>query len=91
MTKLCFRKKGSDPPLQSKEQDSFARRLNDDATINSICPRCFVIVGHRLQEADLERAEQSHVCYSWRAEHYRDLRKALEQYRKGKGDKAPET
>jgi DNA invertase Pin-like site-specific DNA recombinase len=68
----CFRKKGSDPPfcdvhnvpLQSKEQEPFARRLNDDATIDSICPRCFVIVGHRLQEADFEKAEQSHVCNS---------------------------
>ena len=69
--------------------DSFARRLHDDATIDSICPRCFVTVGHCLQEADLERAEQSHVCNSWRVEHYRGLRKALEEYRKGKGDRAP--
>ena len=98
MTKPCFRKKGSDPPfcdvhnvpLQSKEQEPFARRLNDDATIDSICPRCFVIVGHRLQEADFEKAEQSHVCNSWRVEHYRGLSKALKEYRKGKGDRAPE-
>ena len=70
--------------------DSFARRLNNDATIDSICPRCFVTVGQSLREADLERAEQSHVCNSWRIEYYRGMRKALEEYRKGKGERAPE-
>src|ERR1019366_8349759 len=80
------------PPWTPRFQNYESKRkcgLNDDATIDSICPRCFVIVGHCLQEADFEKAEQSHVCNSWRVEHYRGLSKALKEYRKGKGDRAP--
>jgi hypothetical protein len=72
------------------EHTSFTRHLNDDATIDSICPRCFATVGHCLQEADLERAEQNHVCNPSRVEHYRSLSKALERYRRGRKDEASE-
>jgi hypothetical protein len=46
----------SDP---SKEEHSFSHRLNDDATIDSICPRCFETVGHCLEEGDLERQNKT--------------------------------
>ena len=68
----------------SKEQCSFPHRFNDDATIDSICPRCFITVGHCLQEAALERAERNHVCDPWLVERYRDLNKAVEEYRNGR-------
>ena len=73
-----------------KERCSFPHRLNDDATIDSICPRCFVTVGHGLQEADVERTEHNHVCNPWLVEHYRELSKAVEEYRRGR-DEAHET
>jgi len=73
------------------EHSSFTRRLNDDATIDSICPRCFATVGHCLQEADLEKAEQNHVCNPSRVEHYRGLSKEVEEYRRGRSGEAPET
>ena len=73
------------------EHSSFTRRLNDDATIDSICPRCFATVGPCLLEADLEKAEQDHVCNPWRVEHYRSLSKALEEYRRGRRDETPDT
>jgi hypothetical protein len=66
------------------EHHSFTRRLNNDATIDSICPRCFATVGHSLQEADLERAEQNHICNPRLVEHYRTLRDAVEKYRNGR-------
>jgi len=73
------------------EHHSFIRRSNDDATIDSICSRCFATVGPSLQQADLERAEQNHICNPSRAEHFRGLSKAVEEYRTGrKDDEAPE-
>jgi len=74
------------------EHPSFTCCSNDDETIDLICPRCFTTVGPCLQEADLERVEENHVCDPSRVERYRGLSKAVEEYRTGRrDDEAPET
>ena len=73
------------------EHHLFARRSNDNAIIESICKRCFATVGPCLQEADLERAEQNHVCDPSRVKYYRDLSGAVAEYRKRIRDEAPES
>jgi len=43
-------------------QTEFVHRMNQDGTINSICPRCYVILATSTWEAELERAEAEHEC-----------------------------
>ena len=40
----------------------FTRLRNNDATIDSICNKCFLGVARGLEEADLKHAERRHVC-----------------------------
>jgi hypothetical protein len=40
----------------------FAHRRNDDATIDSICRNCFLVVGRAFKKGDLEYLELRHVC-----------------------------
>jgi len=40
----------------------FAHRANNDATIDSICRSCFLVVGRAFKEGDLECLELRHVC-----------------------------
>ena len=40
----------------------FPHRSNGNGTTSSICPRCYVTVATSRWEADLERAEEAHIC-----------------------------
>jgi hypothetical protein len=40
----------------------FAHLANNDATIDSICKSCFLVVGRAFNESDLEYLELRHVC-----------------------------
>ena len=40
----------------------FAHRANNDATVDSICRSCFLVVGRAFKESDLECLELRHVC-----------------------------
>jgi hypothetical protein len=53
---------------------TFAHRANDDGTIDSICRECFATVSTSLWEADLERAEQEHVCDPAELERFQSMR-----------------
>jgi len=41
---------------------SFARRKNEDSTIDTICMRCYQTVASAANETTLENAEQIHIC-----------------------------
>ena len=41
---------------------SFARRRNNDSTIDSICKRCYQTIANEESEASLEFAEKGHAC-----------------------------
>jgi hypothetical protein len=49
-------------PQQACHNSAFARRSNEDGTIDSICRHCFVTVATEQWETDLEIAERDHVC-----------------------------
>ena len=40
----------------------FGHRRNSDATIDSICRSCFLVVGRAFKKGDLEYLEPRHVC-----------------------------
>jgi len=40
----------------------FPHRLNSDGTFDSICRSCFRTIATAYQEADLEKAENAHMC-----------------------------
>ena len=42
----------------------FSHRCNSDGTWQSICPECYKTVAESREEADLKRAEGTHVCIS---------------------------
>jgi hypothetical protein len=42
----------------------FSHRYNPDGTWQSICPECYKTVTESCEEADLKRAEDTHVCLS---------------------------
>lgn len=46
----------------SSENSQFPHRTNQDGTIDSICPHCFLTIGSSSCESDLERMESAHVC-----------------------------
>jgi hypothetical protein len=60
---------------------SFAYRSNDDGTFRSICSRCLQTIAQSAREADLQNAEDSHVCDPSTVERYRRLSKAVSDYR----------
>jgi hypothetical protein len=41
---------------------SFARRLREDLTFDSICTRCYQTIATAPRSIDLAKIEQSHVC-----------------------------
>ncbi len=41
---------------------AFARRHNEDATIDSICTRCYQTIASERTESNLLNAEQRHAC-----------------------------
>jgi hypothetical protein len=43
---------------------SFARNRNHDATIESICTRCYLTVATCTSESDLRDHEDAHTCAS---------------------------
>jgi len=43
---------------------NFSHRYNSDGTWRSICPECYKTVAESREEADLNRAENTHVCLS---------------------------
>ena len=59
----------------------FAYRCNDDGTFRSICSRCLQTIAQSAREADLQNAEESHVCNPSIVERYRGLSKAVSDYR----------
>lgn len=40
----------------------FPHRQNPDGCVDSICPHCFITIASATEEADLQRAENAHVC-----------------------------
>jgi hypothetical protein len=42
----------------------FSHRYNSDGMWRSICPECYKTVAESHEEADLKRAEDTHVCLS---------------------------
>jgi hypothetical protein len=42
----------------------FSHRYISDGTWQSICPECYKTVTESREEADLKRAEDTHVCLS---------------------------
>jgi hypothetical protein len=59
----------------------FAYRCNDGGTFRSICSCCLQTIAQSAREADLQDAEDSHVCNPAMVEHYRGLSKAVSDYR----------
>jgi hypothetical protein len=59
----------------------FAYRCNDDGTFRSICSRCLQTIAQSAREADLQNAEDSHVCNPAMVERYFELSKAVSEYR----------
>jgi hypothetical protein len=60
---------------------SFPYRCNDGGTFRSICSRCLQTIAVSTREADIENAEDSHVCNPAIVERYRGLSKAVSEYR----------
>ena len=48
----------------------FSHRVNDDGTIDSICPQCFKTVATATQESDLDPAESRHCCDPFLIEYF---------------------
>lgn len=51
----------------------YAHRYNRDGTTDSICKECFITVATAIWEADLERAEQKHLCESRLQGHFKKI------------------
>ena len=63
----------------------YAHRVNQNGTMDSICPHCFVTVGTSNWETDLKRMEAAHVCEPERLRFYEEER-ALALKRTSRGD-----
>lgn len=48
--------------MTSKAHPAFVRRPSRDRRIESVCNRCNAVVATSQVRAELERAEQEHVC-----------------------------
>jgi len=44
------------------DSSGFVHHAKDDGIMDSICKACFSVVASSMWEADLERAEEVHVC-----------------------------
>jgi hypothetical protein len=61
-----------DSPMQEtfNGRMRYAHRMNEDGTLDSICPRCFVTIGTSTWEADLDRMESAHRCDPEQLRHF---------------------
>jgi uncharacterized protein YbcV (DUF1398 family) len=48
--------------MESISTSQFARRANRNGTFDSFCRECFATIGITQWKADIEKAEQEHVC-----------------------------
>lgn len=48
--------------MSFKARPAFVRRPNRDRTIETICSKCDAVAATSQSRADLERAEQEHIC-----------------------------
>ena len=53
-------------------RDDFAHRVNNNATVDSICLHCFATVASLGMEADLRTEETAHRCWQ-RTEHMNQI------------------
>jgi hypothetical protein len=53
------------------QPNDFARRFNDNGTIDSICRRCFATVMTATWESELDNAERRHICDPEELERFR--------------------
>jgi len=60
----------------SSEKLRFAYRANEDGTVDSICPHCFVTVATAMDEAEMCLPEKLHVCDPFLLAHYEFFNKA---------------
>lgn len=51
----------------------FIRRPKSHRTFDSTCTRCFLTVATDIHEAEVDRAERSHVCNPWLLEQWNQL------------------
>ena len=58
----CGSAQGSDMEHTQIRPIVFAHRANNDATIDSICRSCFLVVARASKESDLASLELRHVC-----------------------------
>lgn len=49
---------------------AFARRPNEDGSMDSICRQCFATIATATWEEELRRAELAHVCDPLMLEHF---------------------
>lgn len=61
--------------LSPVAQSSFPHRMNNDGTIDAICPRCYATIGTSTLEADLERIEAAHTCEPARLSYFDEQRR----------------
>jgi len=47
---------------KSLRESTFARQYHNAGTIDSICTRCFLVVGRACSVADLANLETRHIC-----------------------------
>lgn len=52
----------------------YPRRSNEDGSIDSICPRCFITVATSYCATDLDQVEAAHDCAPERLEYYQSTR-----------------
>ena len=52
-------------PMGPSSDSQFVHRANGDGTFDSICRECIATVAAAKREAELEAAEQDHICDSW--------------------------
>lgn len=60
-----------------RERMRYAHRVNEDGTLDSICPCCFLTIATSTWEADLERMELLHVCDPNRLSHFEQNEREL--------------
>jgi hypothetical protein len=59
----------------TRRDGRYAHRYNLNGTTDSICKECFSTIATAIWEADLERAERTHVCESRAQGQFRKLPK----------------
>lgn len=60
-------------PVSSSAETTFVRRQNANGSTHSICTCCFITVATATRQADLDQAEQRHICDPWLVAHWKEL------------------